>query len=383
MKIINLLLRQLLLYTFCFLLAQPAYSQENSILVQGKPPLTQLMVGKTIVFLDWVLDLKLNKEQEIQIQQVVENAWRNKNTAQIKSTLEVIDIYEQVVKLNETERNSVKTKLQPVLLQNLQKEPQDELSKIIASAYRSSRSGETTVEKKNSPANTTSTNKNNLRVGGDGVTGLYRMMRPKALNIISTMPESGYYIEHIVFFPDGKLYRFLPPEGLMYFDYALACRTHPADCGTYEMNNGEIYVYLGPEKKKYIFTRSGEKINNAPELGKGSFRSIPTADGLKLEGKYRRYETEPTITFTKDGRFTDGGAFKNFGTIGRLDGSSYMDDGMGGSGTYLIEQNTLELKYSDGRIKRFVFEAFPENLEKKPAVESFLLYGQRLLKILS
>jgi len=43
-----------------------------------------------------------------------------------------------------------------------------------------------------------------------------------------------------------------------------------------------------------------------------------------------------------------------------------------------IEQNTLELRYTDGRIKRFAFVAFRENLMKKPAAESFLLYEQRL-----
>jgi hypothetical protein len=52
----------------------------------------------------------------------------------------------------------------------------------------------------------------------------------------------------------------------------------------------------------------------------------------------------------------------------------YQDDGRGGSGTYLIEQNTLELRYSDGRFKRFPFIAFPENLAKKPSLDSFILF---------
>ena len=99
---------------------------------------------------------------------------------------------------------------------------------------------------------------------------------------------------------------------------------------------------------------------------------------MQLDGNYRRHETEPTITFTKEGRFTERGIFRFFGTIGRLDGTTYMDDGVSGSGNYIIQQNTLELRYSDGRIKRFAFVAFPENLIKKPAVESFLLYEQRL-----
>ena len=220
--------------------------------------------------------------------------------------------------------------------------------------------------------------KNNVRVGKDGFTGLYRMMRPKALNINSTSPERGYYIEHIVFLPDGKLYRFLPPEGLLYFDPTLAEKTAAGNCGTYEFRNNDIHIWLGPNKTPYIITRNGERLNNPPPLGKGSFRPVPACDGLRLEGNYRRHESEPTIHFTKDGLFEDGGIFGYFGTLARPDGSTYRDDGVAGSGTYLIEQNTLELRYSDGRIKRIVIQVFPENLAKKPAVPSLLLREERL-----
>ena len=123
-----------------------------------------------------------------------------------------------------------------------------------------------------------------------------------------------------------------------------------------------------------------DRLNNPPSLGKGTFRPVPNADGLKLEGNYRRGESEPTITFTVDGRFRDGGIFRHFGTLVRPDGSFYQDDGIPGSGTYTIEQNTLELRYSDGRVKRHPFIAFPENLAKKPAVDSFILRREERLQ---
>ena len=115
-------------------------------------------------------------------------------------------------------------------------------------------------------------------------------------------------------------------------------------------------------------------------MGRGSFRPVPSADGLRLEGNYRRDPSEPTITFTRDGSFRDGGIFRYFGTMQRPNGTVYQDDGVGGTGTYLIEQNTLELRYSDGRIKRFPFIAFPENLAKKPAIDSFILRYEETMK---
>jgi len=151
-----------------------------------------------------------------------------------------------------------------------------------------------------------------VKTGNDGITGLYRMVRP------SSIPRSGYYIEHIVFLPGGKLYRALPPEGLLYFDESVAQQSHPNDCGSYEFRNGEIHILLGPNKTPYVITRNGDRLNNPPTLGKGSFRPIPGCDGLKLDGNYRRHESEPTISFTKDGKFQDGGVFAYFGTLAKF-----------------------------------------------------------------
>src|SRR5688500_10166411 len=98
------------------------------------------------------------------------------------------------------------------------------------------------------------TQKKQQRVGTDDFTGIYRMMRPKALNINSGVYESGFYIEHITFLPGGNLYWDLPPEGLLYFDFAVAQRIYPNDCGTYEIKNSEIHILRGPQKTKYIIT---------------------------------------------------------------------------------------------------------------------------------
>ncbi len=289
----------------------------------------------------------------------------------------MIEVYEQIVMLSEAERNKVKEKMQPQILQAIYKEPKDELSKLVISSYESSHA----VTPKRMPSENSKNRvlqNNNQRVGADGFTGIHRMLRPKALNINNPGYESGFTIEYITFFPDGHLYWSLQPEGLLYYDPAVAKRADPDAWGTYEFKNDEIHVLQGPDKSKYIITRNGDRLNNPESLGKGSFRYIPTSDGLRLDGNYKRWEGEPTITFTKDGRFTDGGTFKNFGDMGRLDGSVYKDDGVGGSGTYIIEQNTLELKYTDGRIKRQVFIAFPEDLIEKPAIPKFLLYEQRM-----
>ena len=368
-----------ILFVFTFfafdLMCMNAHAQDKEmVLANGNPPLTQSMVNKATKFLEWTLDINLSPAQLSQVQKILIQCWTTGNAMEIKGTLDIISVYEQLMQLNAPERNAMKEELQKLMMQNIQSDPDDDLSKLLLSALASK------VTSKKVAADSVqwaSPAKSKLRVGTDGFTGLYRMLRPKMLNINSTYPESGYYIEHIVFLPGGKLYRSLPPEGLLYFDLAVVQRTDAADCGSYEFKNEEIHIFLGPAKTPYVITRNGERLNNPPSLGTGSFRPVPNCDGLKLEGDYHRHESEPAITFARDGKFTDGGIFRYFGTMAKPDGTLYNDDGIGGSGIYVIEQNTLELRYSDGRIKRVAFQAFPENLAKKPAVPSFLLREER------
>ena len=337
------------------------------ILHAGDPPLTQSMVDKTVALLKWVLEVEISGEHRSKLQQVMIRAWQTGNKGEMKSSIDIVDIHDKLTRMSPNEREAHREPLKEAVLQNLRNDPGDEMSRILVSLVDGP------------PAKTTrvidgeSSRKNNLRVGNDGFTGVYRMVRPRAININSTTPESGFWIEYITFLPDGNVYWSLPPEGLLYFDAALTARTDPDDWGTYTVKNGEIHVLRGPSKKLYVITRNGDRLNNPPSLGKGTFRPVPSADGLKLEGNYRRGSSEPTITFSADGRFRDGGVFRYFGTLVRPDGSHYQDDGVPGSGTYIIEQNTLELRYSDGRIKRHPFIVFPENLVGKPAVDSFIL----------
>lgn len=375
MKIRVYLASYLLLFAVSFGIVQTtAYSQDRDVvLAQGNPPLTQLMVDKTTGLLEWSLEIRLPAEHKSMLQKVLIRAWQTKNQGEIQSTLNIIDIHDKVVQMSEADRNNVRGRLQAAFLENLRNEPNDEMSRILVSAYEAA---QTTNSKTAPQSNRSSTAaKSKLRVGADGFTGLYRMVRPRALDINSSVYQHGFQIEYITFLPGGQVFWRLPTEGLLYFDPAVAQKAYPDDWGTYEIKNGEIHVWRGPGKKLYIITRSGERLNNPPSLGRGAFRPVPTADGLKLDGKYRRYEHDPFITFTSDGNFRDEGAFRNFGDMARPDRTIYQDDGRGGSGNYLIEQNTLELRYSDGRVKRFPFIAFPENLAKKPALDSFILFS--------
>ena len=157
----------MILFAICFY--TPLYSQDKeNVLVNTHPPLTQLMVGKTILLLDWVLDLKLSKDQELKIKDIVVNAWNKNNKAQMKGTTDIIEVYEHVFKLSGAKQNKLKEKIQPAILQNLYKEPNDELSALMIAVYESSHA--IAPKKMRSDTSTmTAAQKNNLRLGTDGL----------------------------------------------------------------------------------------------------------------------------------------------------------------------------------------------------------------------
>jgi hypothetical protein len=360
--------------------AREALTQDptDAVLVNGNPSLTQLMVGKTIVLMDWVLGLDVDRTREMEIRRILIDTWRRGDREDIRGVLAVIDAYGTVFRMNETERAAQRGRMRGIVLQSLQAEKNDELAVLLLRAYDSANNGRSAMALPSGPNRTPP--RSGKRFGEDGFTGIHRMIRPRPLNINNSGYEPGYRVEYITFLPDGHVYWTLPPEGMLDFDPAVAQRAHPDDWGTYTIKNGDVHILRGPQKFPYVLTRSGDRLNNPPSLGKGTFRHVPPADGLRIEGTYRRSDSEPNITFNADGRFRDEGVFRNFGTAQRPDGSVYQDDGRGGAGTYTIDQYTLELRYSDGRVRRTPFIIFPENIGKAPAVDSFILRWEEAMR---
>jgi hypothetical protein len=95
----------------------------------------------------------------------------------------------------------------------------------------------------------------------------------------------------------------------------------------------------------------------------GNFTRLDPCEGLKLQGVFRPsdyaqpYSSRQGIAFSADGSFVDEGILKAAGVLtpnGR--GRDDWDDGKPGRGHYRFGNYTLELSFSDGRIKRaFVF----------------------------
>ena len=360
------------------LLAQP--DDYNAVVVNGNPPLTKALVAKTLVLLEWSLDIRLSNEQRDGVFQSMIGYWRANNRAEIESAVEVARLVDRLQALSAEQQEKLRETLRNEILDNLRQDTDDEISQMVLKVYDATHSpGSTKIPPGNNPSRTPA--RSGQRIGADGFSGIYVGLynAPPGAAINSVEPQ------FVTFLPDGHVYWMLPPEGLLYFDPRDAARAYPDDWGTYEIRGSEIHVTLGSYNLRRVFVREGGKLklqkydgqNRAAETY--TFSPLATGDGLRLDGTYRRYAEAPGITFAGNGSFRDAGFTRNFGTIGRADGTTYQDDGRGGAGAYIIEQNTLELRYSDGRVKRFAFTALPDMLARQP-VPSFRL-NYEILKL--
>ena len=132
------LLSGLLLFT---LFLGKAQAQEDPIVVQGNPPLTQSMVAKTLILLEWSLDIRLSDEQKTQIAQAVSAYWKTNNRAEINSTLEAVKVVDGLRLASPEERARAKEIIQAEMLRGLRSDTNDEISQMVLKMFEATHSG--------------------------------------------------------------------------------------------------------------------------------------------------------------------------------------------------------------------------------------------------
>lgn len=192
-------------------------------------------------------------------------------------------------------------------------------------------------------------------------------------------PQRGIAYKYVAFFPDGRFLEKLPEQGLEKLNADQEIRINPVGWGTYEMigETGRI-VFPPSESSKNPIVWSFKEYSDHLKLGGDDYFLLDPCNGLTLAGTFRRSDYQTTygarqgITFNPDGTFVDEGVFKAANVMVRNPaGNSDFDDGAPGRGTYRIAKYTLELTYSNGRVKRTSFLLDPEM--SKTAVTEFFL----------
>jgi hypothetical protein len=184
----------------------------------------------------------------------------------------------------------------------------------------------------------------------------------------------------MTFFPDGRVFLAMPEQGLAAtFHWEKECASGPAWCATYTVRGDEIRIrWRSGEEKTLRKDRDGtlwtpDRLN---------YLLFDRLNGLQLEGQYAIPWKEPYLTvaiqFTRDGRFSEQNLLNNIGWMTlekhRDPAVAALLEAPGGSGTYALRDNTLELRYSDGRVARIATYIFPQEL-KKPVPEEIYIHA--------
>ena len=222
--------------------------------------------------------------------------------------------------------------------------------------------------------------------GSKGLNGLY--LRHEQTWMGTSL---NYKEDHFLFFPDGRFYNGVPPEGPGKFSWAKAQASNPDLCGQYGINGDQItlsYPGNAPITWKLKMKNANEMdMNYAPTVKVAKFGA-----NAKLSGTYSRgssfgaaqsYAGAPSISASAIYTFSPNGSVTNGNSVG-IDGDTKVSGvtaGVRGStqGTYSINGNDMTMSLGGQNMSCTVYPIYDRGNNQLPARISIngLLYERR------
>lgn len=164
--------------------------------------------------------------------------------------------------------------------------------------------------------------------------------------------------EQFYFYPDGRVYHGLPPEGPAHLDWSKALKDTPNLCGSYGII-GDTIVFQWSNQAQPVTWKLRRKGNNLELNGMVADKAPTFPNNAKLDGTYSRPEvivfqgkpvTTPVIyLFTADGKVTVEQKDK------KLEVQKH-------SGSYSLSGNDLEMNFGSDHTSSTIF---PQHLDNR------------------
>lgn len=113
----------------------PLPDPREQVLVPGKSPLTAGMVDGFARFMEWVLDAPLTAGQRAEVQEMLVQGFRKGDPATINGTAQFLKLREQVFALPVEQRELLRARVQPELLQQWRAQREDPSAQWMLSVY--------------------------------------------------------------------------------------------------------------------------------------------------------------------------------------------------------------------------------------------------------
>lgn len=210
--------------------------------------------------------------------------------------------------------------------------------------------------------------------GSKGLSGLY-LRHEQSFSGTSL----SYREDHYLFFPDGRFYHGVPPEGPSNFNWAKEQSVHPELCGQYGINGNQITLaysgsapYTWPLK---IRSANEMEMNMSPTVRVEKFGT-----NAKLSGNYQRgttygasysYAGAPTVTAAGTYIFSPSGTVSSDTTKG-IEGDTKITGvsvgiQQGSQGTYTINGNDMTMSLGGHSMRCTVYPIYDRGNSQLPA----------------
>ena len=114
----------------------PGRVDPAAVLAPGDPALTEGMVDRLTGFFEWVLQAPVTAQQRTELRDMLVESWTQGNQADMAGMAEILDIEAQVAAHPPAERDLLREQIQPALLAELSKQPEDEGARWVLGVYQ-------------------------------------------------------------------------------------------------------------------------------------------------------------------------------------------------------------------------------------------------------
>lgn len=305
------------------------WADEDQVLVQGSPHLTQRMVNALAGFYEWALEGRLTKTQHDSFQNELIKVWQRTDDGSRREVAFYIELLKADIVArgsSEAERQRMRRQLQELLLRVYREGT--EMSRLVRALAATGRSSPETGEARREPA-TPGQQPATAQAALLGTWQCQRGLRGTASLIFHTA-------SHLVY--DGEATEYTLVPGAM----RVQGPSGPID-----------YPYSLQGNNLAIGFPDGSRI----QCVKASAEAEPRAGGgneSHLRGMLCHWSGSSTSSssFSRSTRVNfDGRGIFSYGTESSFSGESglaYSGPGAGNRGTYRVVGNTVHLKFSDG-----------------------------------
>lgn len=180
--------------------------------------------------------------------------------------------------------------------------------------------------------------------------------------------EREIRVDFLCLMPDGRAYNGRPAGGPAACFERDADELRSASYGVYTLKGDDIVITwnydrtLNQQHTQKLKRRADGELEQ--DGGGGVFHKFEPCDGLKLDGTYATTwgdGTKTRVRFTRDGRFAEQGLKTCVNLEDFVNPDLPKLPERGGTGTYSIARNTLEVKYDNGGPSRRTFFFTPDD----------------------